>query len=180
MAKSHAHATELRRVLRLFALFGHPVRVVIFQRLARAPQTAGELAGGLPISRTAVVQHLKLLESGRLVNAASHGRRRVYGVQSEGLAPLAHWIAQHSVPRAGSTQPLAMRPTLMRRTSPVNTVKVSAYAVTASRDRQCAQMPVRSSRSDGKAPGTPRSTPSIRARSSRPWRCFRRRPRRTR
>src|ERR1700681_3600338 len=40
-------------------------------------------------------------------------------------------------------------------------VKVSAYAAAASRDRQCAEMPVRSSRSDGKVLGTLRSTPSI-------------------
>ena len=64
----------------------------------------------------------------------------------------------------------------MRRTSPVTTVKVSAYAVTASRDRQCAEMPVRSSRSDGKVLGTLRSTPSIRVGSSKSWRCSRRRP----
>ena len=67
-----------------------------------------------------------------------------------------------------------------RRTSPATTVKVSAYAVTASRDRQCAEMPVRSSRSDGKVLGTLRSTPSIRAGSSKSWRCSRRRPPRTR
>src|SRR5882672_8598523 len=44
MAKSHAHAEDFWSVLRLFALFGHPVRVVIFQRLARAPMAASELA----------------------------------------------------------------------------------------------------------------------------------------
>src|SRR6267142_3085674 len=68
----------------------------------------------------------------------------------------------------------------MRRTSPVTTVKVSAYAVTASRDRQCAEMPVRSSRSDGKVLGTLRSTPSIRVGSSKSWRCSGRPPPRTR
>ena len=96
MAKSHAHAALLRQVLRLFALFGLPVRVVIFQRLARAPGTAGELARSLPISRTAIVQHLKLLEAAGLVDAAIQGRRRVYRVRPEGLAPLARWVTQYS------------------------------------------------------------------------------------
>ena len=59
------------------------------------------------------------------------------------------------------------------------TLTESAYAVTASRDRQCAEMPVRSSRSDREVLGTLRSTPSIRARSSKSWRCFRRRRPRT-
>jgi DNA-binding transcriptional ArsR family regulator len=95
MAKSHASASALREVLRVFALFGHPLRVVIFQRLARAPMTAGELARGLPISRTAIVQHLKLLEGARLVQASFDGRRRIYRVRASGLAPLENWLAQY-------------------------------------------------------------------------------------
>jgi DNA-binding transcriptional ArsR family regulator len=96
MAKSHSEAAQLRQLLRLFALFGHPVRVVIFQRLARAPSSAGELACRLPISRTAVVQHLKRLEAAGLVAAAVRSRRRIYCVRREGLAPLARWLAKHS------------------------------------------------------------------------------------
>ena len=96
MAKSHASAGSLREVLRVFALFGHPIRVVIFQRLARAPMTAGELAGGLPISRTAIVQHLKQLESAKLVQASFDGRRRIYRVCSKGLEPLRKWLARYS------------------------------------------------------------------------------------
>jgi DNA-binding transcriptional ArsR family regulator len=76
-------------------LFGHPVRVIIFQRLARTPMTAGELALGLPISRTAVVQHLKLLETARLVNASPDGRKRIYSIRPEGLVPLDRWLRQH-------------------------------------------------------------------------------------
>jgi DNA-binding transcriptional ArsR family regulator len=96
MAKSHSNATRLRRVLRLFALFGHPIRVIIFQRLARVPGTAGELERTLPISRTAIVQHLKLMESAGLVHATFQGRKRIYRVAAEGLAPLARWLAEHS------------------------------------------------------------------------------------
>jgi DNA-binding transcriptional ArsR family regulator len=95
MAKSHAHGVAFRSVLRLFALFGHPVRVVIFQRLARVPMTAGELARGLPISRTAVVQHLKLLETTRLVDASRDGRKRIYSIRPEGLVPLDRWLGQY-------------------------------------------------------------------------------------
>jgi DNA-binding transcriptional ArsR family regulator len=96
MAKSHANAAQLRQVLRLFALFGHPLRVIVFQRIARTAQTAGELAAGLPVSRTAIVQHLKLLESAKLVVAVAEGRRRVYRTRSDGLAPLAKWLDAHS------------------------------------------------------------------------------------
>jgi DNA-binding transcriptional ArsR family regulator len=98
MAKSHANAAQLRQVLRLFALFGQPMRVVVFQRIARTPQTAGDLAAQLPVSRTAIVQHLKLLESAKLVVAESAGRRRVYRIRRAGLAPLAKWLERHSNP----------------------------------------------------------------------------------
>jgi len=95
MAKSHAHGAAFRSLLRLFALFGHPVRVVIFQRLSRTPMTASELAQSLPISRTAVVQHLKLLEAARLVDASPSGRKRVYRIRPKGLVPLDQWVRQH-------------------------------------------------------------------------------------
>src|SRR5262245_37602467 len=98
MARSHANAAQLRQVLRLFALFGHPMRVIVFQRIARTPGTAGDLAAGLPVSRTAIVQHLKLLESAGLVVAAPEGRRRIYRIRSDGLAPLASWLDRHSGP----------------------------------------------------------------------------------
>ena len=76
-------------------MFGHPVRVVIFQRLARAPMSAGELARNLPVTRTAVVQHLKLLETAGLVAASFQGRRRIYRARLRGLIPLTRWLARH-------------------------------------------------------------------------------------
>lgn len=94
MAKSHAGAAQLRQVLRLFALLGHPMRVVVMQRLARQASTAGELAAHLPVSRTAVVQHLKLLEAAGLVQAGYEGRRRVYRAKPAGLGPITAWIAK--------------------------------------------------------------------------------------
>lgn len=95
MPKSHANASHFRQALRLFALFGHPIRVVIFQRLTHAPSTAGDLERGLPISRAAIVQHLKRMESAGLVSAADAGRRRIYRAESCGLAPLVRWIEKH-------------------------------------------------------------------------------------
>lgn len=95
MPKSRAHSAAHRAVLRVFELFGHPIRVTIFQRLAQAPMTAGELAKGLPISRPAVVQHLKRLEAASLVDAATQGRRRVYRIRPAGLSPLTRWLQRY-------------------------------------------------------------------------------------
>jgi predicted transcriptional regulator len=58
--------------------------------------TAGDLAMGLPVSRTAVVQHLKLMQAAQLVNARSEGRARIYRVDPKGLAPLAQWLTRYT------------------------------------------------------------------------------------
>jgi predicted transcriptional regulator len=98
MAKSHAHAQQFRQALRLFTLFGHPLRVVIFQRLVRRPARAGVLAQQLPVSRVAVVQHVKQLERAGLVAGVRQGRCRIYHARPERLAPLRNWLARHSGP----------------------------------------------------------------------------------
>jgi len=96
MARSHAHAASFRAALRLFAIFGEPTRVVVFQRLARQPMTAGQLTKGLTVTRPAIVQHLKILEAAGLVAARQDGRRRVYRTDPAGLAPLSAWLDRHS------------------------------------------------------------------------------------
>jgi DNA-binding transcriptional ArsR family regulator len=94
MPKSRANAAGFRRVLKLLNLLGHSLRVVILQRLARNPGTAGELARELPVTRIAVVQHLKRLEEAELVHATLDGKRRVYRVNRRGFGVLAEWIAR--------------------------------------------------------------------------------------
>ena len=95
MPKPRAHAAQFRQTLGLFAIFGHPIRVVMFQRLAKTPMTAGDLAKTLPVSRTAVVQHLKRMETARLVAASPSGKRRLYRIEPKGLEPLARWLGNY-------------------------------------------------------------------------------------
>jgi predicted transcriptional regulator len=94
MPKSHAHAADFRRVSKRLNLLGHSLRAVIVQRLARNPSTAGELARELPVTRTAVVQHLKRLEEAELVRATLDGKRRVYRVNRRGFDVLTQWFAR--------------------------------------------------------------------------------------
>jgi len=81
--------------LEIFRLFGVTLRLVVFQRISRHPQTAGELAKELPIGRPAVVQHLTALKAAGLVEARRHGRRRVYAPTKEGLRPLSNWVERY-------------------------------------------------------------------------------------
>ena len=79
----------------IFRLLGDPIRRIIFERLGRhGPMSAGDLARGLPVGRTNVVQHLKALEQMRLVDARNSGKQRLYRVDPSGLVPLRQWLAQ--------------------------------------------------------------------------------------
>ena len=76
------------------AALGDPTRRAIFERLAVRPAAVGELARGLPVSRPAVSQHLKVLKDAGLVTARPEGNRRIYAVEAEGLADLRAYLEQ--------------------------------------------------------------------------------------
>ncbi len=69
-----------------------PTRRHIFEALLEQPKTVGELAAGLPVSRPAVSQHLKVLESARLVNVEPLGNRRLYSIKRDGLDDLRQYL----------------------------------------------------------------------------------------
>lgn len=73
---------------------GDPTRRSIFERLRQGPLSVGELADGLPVSRPAVSQHLRVLEQAGLVSHRPNGRRNVYRVEPEGLAGLRTYFDQ--------------------------------------------------------------------------------------
>jgi DNA-binding transcriptional ArsR family regulator len=63
-------------------------RRAIFKRLAGGPMAVGEFAQGLPVSRPAVSQHLKVLKCAGLVADRAVGTRRVYHVDRMGIEAL--------------------------------------------------------------------------------------------
>jgi len=64
---------------------GDPTRRAIFERLAGGPLAVGELAQGLPVSRPAVSQHLKVLKDAGLVVDRADGTRRLYQLDPAGI-----------------------------------------------------------------------------------------------
>ena len=60
----------------------------IVARLAEGPRAVGELAAGLPVSRSAVSQHLKILKDAGLVSERAAGTRRIYRLNPVALAAL--------------------------------------------------------------------------------------------
>ncbi len=54
--------------------------------------TVGELAAGQPVSRPAVSQHLRVLESANLVRVEPQGTRRLYLLERSGLQELRDYL----------------------------------------------------------------------------------------
>jgi len=67
---------------------GDPTRRAIFERLTDRPQSVGELAADLPVSRPAVSQHLKILKEAGLVADRHVGSRHIYSVDPDGVGAL--------------------------------------------------------------------------------------------
>ena len=76
----------------LLAVLSDPTRRTIIESLREAPKPVGELARGLPISRPAVSQHLKLLKDAGLVTDRAQANRRIYSLDPYGLAPLMAYL----------------------------------------------------------------------------------------
>jgi DNA-binding transcriptional ArsR family regulator len=67
---------------------GDRTRRAIVLRLAERPQAVVELAAGLPVSRPAVSQHLKVLKDAGLVAEQAVGTRRIYRLNAAGVSAL--------------------------------------------------------------------------------------------
>lgn len=65
-----------------------PTRRLLLERLTAGPRPAGELAAGLPISRPAVSQHLRVLREAQLVSEQREGTKRIYRLNPKGLTEL--------------------------------------------------------------------------------------------
>ena len=71
-----------------------PTRRRVFERLRQGPRPVGVIARRMPVSRTAVSQHLKALKDAGLVADRQEGTRRVYFIDPHGLGALRRWLDQ--------------------------------------------------------------------------------------
>jgi DNA-binding transcriptional ArsR family regulator len=78
----------------LWAALADPTRRQVFERLKSGPRAVNVLARGLPVSRPAVSQHLKVLKEAGLVSDRAEGRSRVYHIDPHGLGALRRWLDQ--------------------------------------------------------------------------------------
>jgi DNA-binding transcriptional ArsR family regulator len=108
------------------AALADPTRRRVFERLRSGPKAVGALARGMPVSRPAVSQHLRVLKDAGLVTDSRAGTRRMYQLDPAGVARLrAHFdlVWERAL---GAFQQAAVAPTALPAAKKESTKKDSA------------------------------------------------------
>ena len=69
-----------------------PTRRAVFELVAARPRSVAELTRSLPVTQSAVSQHLKVLREAQLVRSETHGTRNIYRLDPKGLARMRQWL----------------------------------------------------------------------------------------
>jgi len=77
-----------------FNALGDPTRRAIFEKLQHRPLAVVDIADGLPISRPAVSQHLKVLKEAKLITLSAEGNRNIYTLDREGILAMRNYLDQ--------------------------------------------------------------------------------------
>lgn len=71
---------------------GDPTRRTIFELIAEHPCSVAEITRQVPVSQSAVSQHLKVLRQSRLVRSEPKGASNVYHIDPHGLGQMRAWL----------------------------------------------------------------------------------------
>ncbi|MGH7074970.1 MAG: ArsR/SmtB family transcription factor [Stellaceae bacterium] len=71
---------------------GDPTRRTIFEMIAERPRSVAEVTRQVPVSQSAVSQHLKVLRESRLVRSEPKGASNVYHIDPHGLGQMRAWL----------------------------------------------------------------------------------------
>ena len=85
------HSQDLDDV---FAALANAGRRSMAERLSRGPATVGELAEPLPLTLSAVLQHVRVLEASGLARAEKVGRVRMVRLDPQRFQLAEGWIAE--------------------------------------------------------------------------------------
>lgn len=77
-----------------FHALSDPGRRAMVERLSLGPASVSELAKPLPMTLSAVVQHLKVLEDAGLVRSEKRGRVRTCTLDAGAVTEVERWIAE--------------------------------------------------------------------------------------
>jgi len=79
---------------RAFQALADPARRTILDRLSLGPARVSDLAAPLPMSLSAVIQHIQVLEAAGLVRSEKRGRTRTCHLRGEVLRAAEDWLAE--------------------------------------------------------------------------------------
>ncbi len=75
-----------------------PTRRAVVERLSRGPAVVSELAAPFAMTLPALLQHLRILESARIVTSEKQGRVRTVSLRPGALDVLHLWLDVHRTP----------------------------------------------------------------------------------
>jgi DNA-binding transcriptional ArsR family regulator len=78
----------------VFRALSDPTRRAVLERLGRGPAAVGELARPFDMALPSFMQHLAVLEDGRLVRSRKTGRVRTYELVPQRLRQAERWMAE--------------------------------------------------------------------------------------
>jgi DNA-binding transcriptional ArsR family regulator len=78
----------------VFYALSSPIRRKVLEQLASGPATVSELAAPFGMKLPSFVQHLSVLEQGRLVKSRKQGRVRTYEIAPEPIQAAEDWLAE--------------------------------------------------------------------------------------
>lgn len=79
---------------RVFHALSDPTRRAVLHRLSAGPAAVSELAEPFAMALPSFMQHLHVLEDGRLVHSRKRGRVRTYELAPKTLETAGNWIAE--------------------------------------------------------------------------------------
>lgn len=80
-----------------FRALGEPSRLQIVELLRTGPRAVSEIVDELAIRQPQVSKHLRVLDDAGIVTAEADGRRRIYHLDADAFARIAHWIDSFEV-----------------------------------------------------------------------------------
>ncbi|MDO3642456.1 metalloregulator ArsR/SmtB family transcription factor [Mucilaginibacter sp. L3T2-6] len=75
-----------------FNALGDPMRRAILEKLRNNPLAVADIADGLPVTRPAVSQHLKVLKDAKLIRVHRKGTRSVCEIDPEGIIAMRFYL----------------------------------------------------------------------------------------
>lgn len=91
------HPQRTRQQDRIFLSIADPSRRRILDLLARGERPVGRIAEQFTMSRPAVIKHLRLLRTAKLVTVRRRGRQRIHALNPAPLKAVYGWLSKFEV-----------------------------------------------------------------------------------